>query len=44
LDACAADRRDLCTGFLLLALMQDVDPHKIGLLMIYTAGEWSSSP
>jgi hypothetical protein len=34
----------LCTGLLLLALMQDVDPHKIGLLMIHMVGEWSSSP
>jgi cytochrome b561 len=34
----------LCAGLLLLALMQDVDPHKIGLLMIHMAGEWSSSP
>jgi cytochrome b561 len=34
----------LCTGLLLLALMQDIDPHKIGLLMIHMAVEWSSSP
>jgi hypothetical protein len=34
----------LCTGLLLLALMQDVDPHEIGLLMIHMAGESSSSP
>ena len=33
-----------CTGLLLLALMQDDDPDKIGLLLIHMAREWSSSP